>query len=235
MRSRSGKTSFQNARARRRAANSAAPAPGRRYRQQTPAERRTGRRARLLDAALEAFGTLGYQATSIEQLCTDASISTRNFYEEFPGREALLIELHDVLNQRAFDAVIRAMASTDPTDVEARATAGVRAYFEVMTSDARWARIALVESVGVSAAVQAARRAALDRFAALIEAEANRLAAIGRASSRDYSLTALGLVGVINELVHTWTSRATRKGFLEDITREAVRFVVAAIEPVAVG
>src|SRR6266849_4879099 len=171
MRSRSGKTSFQNARARRRAANSAAPALGRRYRQQTPDERRTGRRARLLDAALEAFGTRGYQATSIEQLCADASISTRNFYEEFPGREALLIELHDVLNPRAFDAVIRAMASADATDVEARAT------------------------VGVSAAVQAARRAALDGFAALIEAEANRLAAIGRASSRDYSLTALGLVG----------------------------------------
>ena len=46
------------------------------------------------------------------------------------------------------------------------------------------------------------------------------------------ALTALGLVGVINELVHTWTSRATRKGFLEEVTREAVRFVVAAIEPV---
>src|SRR5438445_1202863 len=89
---------------------------GRRYGDKEPAQRRAERRSRLLEAALDAFGTTGYRATSIEQLCADANISTRNFYEEFATREALLVQLHDDLNQRALEAVVAELADIDPLD-----------------------------------------------------------------------------------------------------------------------
>src|SRR5919198_3030469 len=70
----------------------AAPEPAleRRYRGRLPGERRAERRRRLLDAGLELFGTVGYRGTSIERLCAQAGVTTRHFYQEFPGREALL-------------------------------------------------------------------------------------------------------------------------------------------------
>jgi AcrR family transcriptional regulator len=203
--------------------------PDRTYRQQTTSERRAARRSRLIEAAVEAFGTHGYLSTSIEQLCADAGISARNFYEEFPNREALLATLHDILNEKAFDSVVVALADLDPTDVAARATEGVRAYFKVMTSDPRWARIALVESVGVSVEVEQHRQAALDRFAVLLEAEANRLAGLGLIPKRDYRLTAIGLVGAINGLINTWTTRDDWDAVLDDVIDEAARLIVAAI------
>src|SRR4051812_10645208 len=164
-------------------------AAGRRYGRKTTDERRHERRERLLAAGLDAYGTRGYRATTIEALCTAAGVSTRNFYEEFPTREALLIALHDDVNARAFDAVMAAMADVDPGDVGARARTATRAYFEVMTSDRRWARITLVESIGVSPEAEAARRAAIDRFIALIALEGERLAAADVIARRDFTLT----------------------------------------------
>jgi AcrR family transcriptional regulator len=202
----------------------------RRYRQQMAPERRAERRSRLIAAALDAFGERGYRATSIEQLCAAAGISTRNFYEEFTGREALLATLHDILNQRAFDAVVAAIADQDPSDLAARATAGVRAYFQVMTSDPRWARIAMVESVGVSAEMETHRRAPLERFAALIEGEANRMVELGLAPQRDYSLTVIALVGATNELINTWVRRPDREHIVERVINEATRLFLAAVE-----
>lgn len=203
---------------------------GRRYGRQTAAERRSERRARLLEAALEAFGTEGYRATSIERLCAAAGISTRNFYEEFAGREDLLIELHDDLNERAREAVLRTLAEVDPDDLEARAYEGVLAYLRVMTSDRRWARIALVESVGVSPAAERARREAIARFAELLRLEAERLVAAGAVPRRDHELTVIALVGAVNGLVNTWTDDAEWGGTeVERVAEEAARLIVLAL------
>jgi AcrR family transcriptional regulator len=199
------------------------------YAKQTAEERRSERRARLLDAGLEAFGTRGYAATAIEHLCAEAAVSTRTFYEELGSREALLIALHDSINDRAVSAVIDALATTAEDDLIARAHAGARAYFRVMTADARFARIAVVETVGVSATVEQARRAALDRFAALIDGEAQRLATRGLLPRRDHSLTAHALVGAILELVNTWRANASSPTFVDDVTDEAARLIVAAL------
>jgi AcrR family transcriptional regulator len=203
--------------------------PGRRYRDRSLPERRAERRARLIDAATDAFGTDGYQSTSIEQLCQAAGISTRNFYEEFSGREELLATLHDNLNHRALEAVTGAIAETDPLDIEARAAAGVSAYFKVMTSDARLARIALVESVGVSAELEAHRHAAYGQFASLIQSEADRLARHELIPTRDYSLTAVALVGAIQALINTWTTDNDWDSTLLDVKNEATQIVVSSL------
>jgi AcrR family transcriptional regulator len=202
---------------------------GRPYRRQGPGERRAARRANLIEAAVEGFGTKGYRATSIEELCAAAGISTRNFYEEFSSREELLITLHDELNRRAFDAVVLALADTDPSDLDGRAVVGTLAYFRVMTGDRRWARIVLVETVGVSPAAEEHRRVAIDRFAQLLLAEANRAAEAGLVPKRDFRLTAVGLVGAINGLINTWTADSDWQAQIELIAAEAARLIVLGI------
>ncbi|MGH9274266.1 MAG: TetR/AcrR family transcriptional regulator [Acidimicrobiales bacterium] len=199
------------------------------YGGRSPSERRADRRARLLAAGLELFGTAGYAATTIEQLCSAAGVATRNFYEEFDGRESLLIALHDDVNLRAFAAVTDVLARADLTDVEARVTAGFAAYLEVMTADPRWARIAIVEAIGATPATHAARRAALARFADLLAAEADRMAAAGLIEARDYSLTSVALVGALTALVETWTADAKGREQIDQIAAEATRFLVTVL------
>jgi AcrR family transcriptional regulator len=205
------------------------PTAGRRYGDKTAAERHDARRSRLVEAALDAFHESGYAGTSIEQLCARAGVSTRNFYEHFGSREQLLIELHDDLNGRALESVGRAVAAADPNDLAARAYAGVRAYFDVVTTDPRWARIAVVESVGVSPAAESHRAEALGRFAGLIELEADRLAAAGIVPARDFHLTAIALVGALLGLVNTWTTTPNWAARVDDVVDEAAQMIVAAI------
>lgn len=203
---------------------------GRRYGQKTVDQRRTDRRSRLLDTALELFGTDGFRGTTIEALCSRAGVSTRNFYEEFSTREALLIALHDDLNLRALTSVVASLADVDPLDIRMRASAATRAYLDVMTSDRRWARIALVESVGVSQACEQHRRAAVDQFVALIELEADRRSDEGVIAKRNHHLTAVALAGALNGLVSTWTADDEWAAQVPEIATEASRLIVLALE-----
>lgn len=192
-------------------------------------QRREERRHRMLDAGLELFGTRGYRATTIEALCAAAAVSTRNFYEEFGSREALVIALHDDINARVFSTVVAALDGFDPGDVAGRARAAASAYFQIMTSDRRWAQITLVESVGAGPEAEAHRRAAIDRFVALIEAEAGRLAAAGLAPARDFHLTAVALAGALNGLINTWTADPNWEKTIPSIVDEATRLTVLAL------
>jgi AcrR family transcriptional regulator len=201
---------------------------GRRYGAKSAEERCRERRDRMLRAGLELFGSAGFRATTIESLCATAGVSTRNFYEEFGSREALVIALHDEINARALRAVAASLADLDGADLAGRVRAGTEAYFDVMTSDRRWARIALVESVGVSAEAEAHRRAAIDRFVALIEAEADRLAESGLVPRRDYHLTSVALAGALNGLVNTWTANSDWGASVGSIVDEASRLILLA-------
>jgi AcrR family transcriptional regulator len=205
------------------------PRTGRRYGDKTPDERHDARRERLVEAALDAFAADGYAQTSIEALCARAGVSTRNFYEHFASREELLLALHDDLNARALQAVAGAVAGADPDDLRARAYAGARAYFDVVTTDPRWARIAVVESVGVSRTAERHREEAIGRFAEVIELEATRLAEAGLAPARDHQLTAVALVGAINGLVNTWTTTPDWADRVDDVVEVAAELIYAAI------
>lgn len=201
----------------------------RRYGRKTLEERRGERRSRLLETATRSFGTAGYRGTTIEALCAGAGVSTRNLYEEFGSRENLLIAVHDEINARAMTAVVEAITAVDPDDVAARAHAATSAYLSVMTGDRCFARVAIVESVGVSPEVEAARQAAIDRFVALIELESNRIADDGLVPRRDFRLTAIALAGALNGLVNTWASNADWDAQVPAIADEAARIIVLAI------
>jgi AcrR family transcriptional regulator len=210
------------------ATQSEANGDGRRYGGLTAAERRADRRARLLDAALQLFATTGYAATTIEELCTAASISTRTFYEEVSGREELLLLLHDRILREAEEAAIAALMAAPSDDVRARATAAMRAYVEAMTRDPRHARLAYVEAVGVSPALEAQRHAWMRHFARLIAGEAQSLAQRGLAPRRDHSLTGMAVVGAIDRLIVHWAA-SSRRPSRERLVTEMSRFIVGAL------
>jgi AcrR family transcriptional regulator len=229
--------------------------PQRSYAGRTAAERRAERRERLLAAGLELFGTDGYAATPIEKICATAGVSTRNFYEEFDGREALLMALHDRVTKRAFDAVAAALSADEPGKANSSGHGGItgssggqgdsdhkarirrrlevatEAYVTVLTSDPRWTRIASVELIGVSRAVEQHRLQWRGLWAQLIEAEATRLSGpSAKYRQRDYYLAAMAIIGAVNELMLNWCTSGGDSP-PRDITAVIVRFIMGMLQP----
>lgn len=202
--------------------------PDRVYAGRSAADRRAERRRRLLRAGLALFGTQGYAATSIEKLCAAAGVSTRNFYEEFTGREELLLALHDGAQQRAMSAVSTALARAGEEPLARRIELAVSAYLTATATDPRWARLSAVEVVGVSATVERHRLAWRSRWAEFLAAEARREAARGRTRDRDFDLTAVALTGAVDELLRHWAA-GERQVELDDVVAELVRIATAAL------
>ncbi len=186
-------------------------------------------RARLLAAGLDLFTERGYAATSVEQLCERAGVSTADFERDFGSRERLVIALHDDANHRALAAMIVALDEVPADDVRGRIVSATRTYLEVMTSDRRWARIAIVESSGVSAAVEEHRRTAIARFTALMEFEAERLATLGILERRDFHMTAVAMTGAIYGMLNTWTADVDWQVEVERIVEEGTRLIMLAL------
>jgi AcrR family transcriptional regulator len=198
------------------------------YAGRSAGERRAERRERLLNAGLALFGTEGYAAASIEKLCNDAGVSTRNFYEEFNNREDLLIALHDRIIEQAFQAVIEALQDASDTPLRERFTHAVRAFVLTTASDPRWARLSYVEIIGVSNAVERHRIAWREKWTEFLVAEAKRAVQRGEAEDRDFHLGAVALIGAVNELVHHWSLSGGRRS-LDDVIAEIVRVATATV------
>jgi AcrR family transcriptional regulator len=171
-----------------------------------PEQRKEARRARLLEAGLDLFGTLGYVAVSIERLCAQANVANRHFYDEFDGREDLLRAVYDSVIDRAKRAVLDSLRADSGTAHEG-SRRGIEAFLHAYLDDPRNGRIACIEVVGVSNALENHRRGVMHDFASIIDAEAERWARDGGLSPRDFSWTAIALTGATNELCIEWLLR----------------------------
>lgn len=167
-------------------------------------QRRQQRRQALLAAALDLFGTKGYASTSVEEICRLAHVSTRNFYEEYANREVLL----KALGEQVLERVYRAITESNPEPGPGLARRGAReraaAVVHALVDDPRVARVAFVETMGVSPELQAQRQAGYRLYAHwLVEYVADDLAALG-IDQRHREALGLALVGATNELILNW-------------------------------
>lgn len=174
---------------------------GRRYSGRTPAERIQHRRTALLDAALELFGTRGYAAGSVKQLCGIAGLTERYFYESFRDREACLAALYDETTAGLRDRTLAALRTAGP-DLGDVITAGLAAFIGFLTEDPRRARVMLIEVVGVSARMEKRRHGVLRDYAELVAG----LWATARAEPlpERSRLTCVTIVGGVNHLLVDW-------------------------------
>jgi AcrR family transcriptional regulator len=166
-------------------------------------ERRRARYEALIAAGLEMIGTVGYEATTVRAICTEASLTERYFYESFENREALLAAVYESLieevNGLTLAAAERALAVAEKTgerDPVALAREAFNAFF-VFNEDPRVARILMREVLGVSPRIDALYRGAMDRFAALLVAFAGW-------DDPDARLVADGLIGAVVFIVTRW-------------------------------
>ncbi|GAC1312233.1 MAG: TetR family transcriptional regulator [Vulcanimicrobiaceae bacterium] len=167
-----------------------------------PLERRAVRRRRLMDAAIELFGTVGFRKTTIPALCRTAGVTTAHFYEGFGTLEALLEAVYIEIAQTVFTLVRAELRVPDRTAAE-RVRASNDAYFGYLTTDERRARIYAVEVIGVSADIERRRRSYHTAFVDQGARAAQHGTRPGR-SALDYRLLSAALSGAAVALVTDW-------------------------------
>jgi AcrR family transcriptional regulator len=65
-----------------------------------------GARQRILDAAAELFYREGINATGVERLAAESSVSKRTLYQHFPSKTAVVEEYLRSIEQRVADSVL---------------------------------------------------------------------------------------------------------------------------------
>jgi len=179
------------------------------YGGRSASERRAERRARLMDAGFELFGSSGFPGTSISGLCAAAGVTERHFYEEFTSREALLEAVYDDVAKRVYHVVRRALGAPGMTQIE-RIRAGNLAYFTYLTQDERRARIYAFEAVGTSPELERHRRGTREQFVSSITRGLEQLAAHGVDVEMNVRLISAALAGASHELLLEWLLSAKK-------------------------
>lgn len=176
----------------------------RRYSGRSVEEWKAARRERLLDAALELFGTDGYPATSVERLCTQAKVSTRHFYHEFQNKEAVLLAVHAQVIELAVGSTGDALRTTAGKPVRERIAAAVDGYLRTIMADLRRARISFVEVVGTSPAVEEQRLAFRELLITSVRELGDTAVARGEIERKDFRFLGLSFFGAVNTVVYDW-------------------------------
>ncbi len=135
-------------------------APGIQQRRDARLERR---RQRIADAALELFATRGYNATSVEDVVERAKMSKSAFYEFFTSKEDCFGELLSHEGGSLIGNVLAeaALGRNHHERLRFGITTFVRSCFERSSV----ARLLIVESVGLSEAVDKVRHELQAQFA----------------------------------------------------------------------
>lgn len=183
------------------------------YRGVSADQRRKQRRAALIEAGLQLFGTEGYPNVPVKAICDEAGLTQRYFYESFSEREALLDAVYRFCVEEARTGITTAalgylaeipevMAGEPIPDEHMPGLANVTfgAFLHQLTFDPRRARIIFIEVVGVSPALERLRIGAIHDWADLI---LSFTAPTERESPRR-RLAAIGLVGAITQLLVDW-------------------------------
>ncbi|WP_460701211.1 TetR/AcrR family transcriptional regulator [Nocardia thraciensis] len=201
---------------------------GRMYAGQPVEDRQRQRRARFLESGLTVFARDGYGNSSVGAICKDAGLSSRQFYEEFTGRESLLLELYEQIDRQSREAVAAALAEQADRNAVEIIDAAVRAYVESIGRDPRKARVALVEVVGAGPTVEKFRLELRRAWGSLLASAAEDAALQGEIPPGDYEMRVLAIIGAVNYVVDAW-SGAEPRAPLDDVIRVLRRVIIGAV------
>jgi AcrR family transcriptional regulator len=164
-------------------------------------ERVIARKQRFIDAGKMVFGKLGYQAAGVRDVCTEAGLTERYYYEAFGSMpklfEAVYLEALDDLRQVLEEAALRV-----PGEPRKQLRSMISAYFELIKRDRCLARILIIEIYGAAPAVTDLYELGVGQFAAQIEKVVASNALI--AKPVDGKLVAIALVGATSALAMNW-------------------------------
>ncbi len=168
------------------------------------AERRTARRHRqLLDAGLEVFGTVGYSAATVRQVCREAKVADRYFYQEHEGLEDLLLAVYADSIGRLEAGVVAAVEGVGD-DVETFTRRALDAFVGGAAADPRLARVIWFEVLGVSPRVERTYLDTMHRLGRLVLMLLEAEGSLPDVEAVELDVVIHAVIGGISHTVLSW-------------------------------
>ncbi len=200
---------------------------GRKFKGLDAVQRQAERRARLIEAGLETFGRRGFQSTTVKDLCQEAKLTERYFYESFANREELFsaVYQHCVAALRA--QLIGVLSQQQGAIVMTKAA--LRKLFSELRQDPRMARVLFLDVLSAHADMDKHSLAALEGFTDLLQGYLQILYPQIHKAQLDATLISTGLVGAVVLLVTRWTVTGFKEPIDEMVRNTAVLFEALAL------
>ncbi len=168
------------------------------------AERKQARREKLIEAGIETYGTQGFFSVTVKDVCTEAKLTERYFYESFKKSEHLFQCIFLQLIESLEHTVMQAILHSSP-DPRLMVKSGLSALFELLKNDPRMARIIYVDAMLVQELHQHATiRETMGRFDRMIHAFVMAMLPQSQVSEDEISLIATGLNGYVTQIAIRW-------------------------------
>ena len=189
-----------------------------------PADQRIAeRRARLVQAGLELFGTRGIAATRVDDVCAEAGLTKRYFYESFSSLDELAVA--------AVDEAIAALAEVVVPAVAEHGWRNPRPVFEAfaggLLADPRTVRLLVTETQHPALA---AKRQQLIELAVDLWLESDKHTVQSPEHLSTQRLLAHAMAGAAGEVALAWGS-----GRLEMTLDEIIDHLVRIFERITPG
>lgn len=202
--------------------------PGRRYGGVDKEERQRQRRERLITAALSVFGDKGYHASTVRDVCREAGLTSRYFYESFESMESLFEALYIDVSRRLMHTTMQTLQQT-PMAPDKLAEAALRTFLEFIREDPRRARVMLIDALNVGPGTQRMSSESSRDFATLIAGIIQALFPDLPATGLSPTMLGNGLVGANVRLATLWVEDKCATP-LEDVLRNMLSLYLAWID-----
>ncbi|MEU4239598.1 TetR/AcrR family transcriptional regulator [Actinoplanes sp. NPDC026619] len=164
-------------------------------------ERATDRRERILTAALHLFGTRDYDDVTVADVCADARVSKRYFYEHFADRPDLVRALHREQNMWLLTGVAAA-APKSPETLDEMLRPAVHMLLAMLRANPERARVIYINAPRM----ETRRRGVLREDAQFLAGLMRRVSNHPIAPLRQERML-LALVAGLSEVIIDWLSR----------------------------
>lgn len=174
--------------------------------------RQAERRERLMEAGLQLYGTLGFFSVTVRDVCVEAKLTERYFYESFKNSSALFdaiyMRLIEDLQQRILTAVMQ--GAPDPKQM---IQLGLAAFFQHLSDDQRVTRILFIDAILVHEDGGKSIHKAVKRFDVMTQSFITLMIPQAQENMAMISLVSTGLTGYVSHLSTRWAI----SGFKESV------------------
>lgn len=165
------------------------------------ADRVKSRRAQFVQAGIALFGTRGFRVTTVKDLCNEAKLTDRYFYESFESLEDLLAVIYTEVMSGIEQDFLALLADSEIPNHEKSKQLLTR-FFSVF-EDPRIAKLSLFEVLGVSPRMDSLYQQNNLRFCNFLSLAVTRLYGNFKGKSTELYIC-MGLIGALSQMAIFW-------------------------------
>lgn len=188
-------------------------------------ERKQARREKLIQAGIEAYGRQGFFAVTVKDICNEAKLTERYFYESFKKSDELFQTIFLTLIDQLQQNVMQSIMQTSPVP-EKMIASGLTALLTTLKNNPGMARIIYIDAMLVQELHnQATIHETMSRFERMIHAFVMLTMPHIKRSEREISLIATGLNGYITQIAIRWVMSGFKQSMDEVLSSCSIVFL----------